>query len=161
MRKILFVLLFIFLIACKLEIEQTVENTSNISNKIGADVSEINKVFDNSIKLNKTNNNQNEAEIKSEPAESQKYSILNPTQNNASISSDIPAKKWIKGITHIIEVIDVTENSDACIIRVDNSTDLINVGETKTLNGVKIFVSDVIIFNSLTEDKDICELVIA
>ena len=64
-------------------------------------------------------------------------------------------------MTHIIEVVDVTEDSGACIIKVDNSTDLIKVGETKTLNGVKIYVADVRIFNSIAEDKDVCEMVIA
>ncbi len=161
MKKALFIILLIFLIACKLEIEQTIENKTN---QINLNISEI-----NTIEKNKT-----EEKIISEPKEtqisesnkeekileSQNYHLIDSTQTNASISSSLPAKKWIKGKYHIIEVIDVTEGSDACIIKVDNSTDLIDVGETKTINGVKIYVAEARIFNSMIEDKDICELVI-
>ena len=161
MKSGIFIILLFFLAACSPETEQTVENVTNTINKTSANVSGYETTDSEKNKTTVIEEQKTEDKTEQDESEAQKYDILDPSQNNASVSSNLPAKKWIKGATHLIEVIDVTENSDACIIRVDNSTDLIDVGETKTLNEVKIYVSDARIFNSMAEDKDVCELVIS
>ena len=161
MKSGIFIILLFFLAACSPETEQTVENVTNTINKTSANVSGYETTDSEKNKTTVIEEQKTEDKTEQDESEAQKYDILDPSQNNASVSSNLPAKKWIKGATHLIEVIDVTENSDACIIRVDNSTDLIDVGETKTLNEVKIYVSDARIFNSVAEDKDVCELVIS
>ena len=161
MKSGIFIILLFFLAACSPETEQTVENVTNTINKTSANVSGYETTDSEKNKTTVIEEQKTEDKTEQDESEAQKYDILDPSPNNSSVSSNLPAKKWIRGTTHIIEVIDVTENSDACIIRVDNSTDLIDVGETKTLNGVKIYVSDARIFNSVAEDKDVCELVIS
>lgn len=158
-NKVIFILWIIslfFLSACYQIVYETDQSIIDLSNKTNETNKTANNAEVNVISEQKTN----ESKESVKTAE-QKYQIIDPAESNASVSSNLPAKKWIKGATHIIEVVDVTEDSNACIIKVDGISDLIKVGETKTLNGVKIYVAEARIFNSMTEDKDICELVIA
>lgn len=83
------------------------------------------------------------------------------TTSNVTLSNGITAKKISKGVEHIIEVIDVTTDEDGCLIKVDGTTDLINKGQTKIINGIRIYVADVRSMHSALEDKDLCQLVIA
>lgn len=80
---------------------------------------------------------------------------------NFSINKNSKVMKKVMGTEHVIEVLDVTENADACLIKVDGVVDLINNGATKVINGVRIFVAHAYAFNSFAEDKDVCQLVIA
>lgn len=80
--------------------------------------------------------------------------------SNVSIAKNTIAKKTVKGTVHTIEVIDVTEQEDGCLVNVDGIVDLVNVGETKSINGVKIFIADAYAIRSFGEDKDVCNMVV-
>lgn len=83
------------------------------------------------------------------------------TLTNVSLTNNTIMKKTIKNTEHTIEVLDVTENADACLIDVDGTTVLINKGETRKINGIYIFVADVRTFHSQLQNNDVCQLVIA
>ncbi len=84
-----------------------------------------------------------------------------PFESNVSLKANQIMRGKIKGFIHTIEVIDVTEGSDACLIRVDNSTVLINKDDTEHINDLWIFVADVRAIHSQLENNDVCQLVIA
>lgn len=90
--------------------------------------------------------------------------ITESQQVEENVTQEIPndkiIKKVIEGKEHTIEVIDVDESGKSCLIRVDGFTDLIDEGETKTINGVLIYVSEVRVMRSATADEDICQMII-
>lgn len=77
--------------------------------------------------------------------------VLWLTQNN-------PITKTINGVEHKVEVLDVTENADACQVKVDDTTAIIDVDETKTVNGVQIGVTDVRAIHAQLQDVDVCQI---
>jgi len=64
----------------------------------------------------------------------------------------------IDGKNRVIEVLYVTEQGDACLISVDGVTGFINERQTKDINGVRIYVKDVIIFHS-EPNNFTCEII--
>jgi len=59
-----------------------------------------------------------------------------------------------------IEVIDVNEAGDKCIIRVGDTITSIDEGELKLVNNVYIYVAEVEAMHSSSKDNDICEIVV-
>lgn len=78
-------------------------------------------------------------------------SVLWLTQNQ-------PITKTINGVQHTIEVQDVTDQANACQVKVDDVTAIIDVDNTKTINGVDIGISDVRAIHAQLQDTDICQL---
>jgi len=88
--------------------------------------------------------------------------IFVDSSKNMTLSSLDESKLYsVKGKTYTIEVVDVTEAADACLIKVDGALAIIDEGETKTVDGVRIFVSEVHAFRSQLEDKDVCQIIIS
>lgn len=77
--------------------------------------------------------------------------VLWLTQNN-------PIKKSVNGVEHTIEVLDVTEDADACQVKVDDVTAIIDVDSTKTINGVQIGITDVRAIHAQLQDVDVCQV---
>ncbi len=77
--------------------------------------------------------------------------VLWLTQNN-------PITKTINGVDHKVEVLDVTDAADACQVKVDDVTAIINTDETKVVNGVQIGVTDVRAIHAQLQDVDVCQL---
>ena len=59
-----------------------------------------------------------------------------------------------------VTVVAVTEDQGGCLLRVGSVTDLVLVGETKIVNGVKIHVLDAHTFHSFAQN-DICQMIIS
>lgn len=78
-------------------------------------------------------------------------SVLWLTQNN-------PITKTVGGVEHTIEVLDVTDAADACQVKVDDVTAIIDVDNTKTVNGVQIGVTDVRAIHAQLQDVDVCQI---
>jgi len=83
------------------------------------------------------------------------------TGGNITLNKNEAITAVIKSKEYRIEVIDVTEQADACLIKIDDVLTLIEEGDTRTVNGLRIYVAEVRAFRSFTEDRDICKLVIA
>ncbi len=77
--------------------------------------------------------------------------VLWLTQNN-------PITKSVEGVEHTIEVLDVTETENACQLKVDDVTALIEEDETQTINGVQIGITDVRAIHAQLQDVDICQV---
>jgi hypothetical protein len=77
--------------------------------------------------------------------------VLWLTQNN-------PITKTVSGVEHTIEVLDVTEAEDACQVKVDDTTAIIDEDETKTINGVQIGITDVRAIHAQLQDVDVCQV---
>ena len=77
--------------------------------------------------------------------------VLWLTQNN-------PIKKTVSGVEHTVEVLDVTENADACQVKVDDVVALVDLDETKTINGVQLGITDVRAINAQLQDVDVCQV---
>jgi hypothetical protein len=73
------------------------------------------------------------------------------TQNN-------PITKTVSGVQHTIEVLDVTEDQDACQVKVDDVTQIVDVDNTKTINGVQIGITDVRAIHAQLQDTDVCQV---
>lgn len=131
--------------------EQNVES-------LNGDVEEVNVPVKNQTPV------QNKTETK--PAEEPKEETPEQTPQlvsatNMTVSSQDANNLYsVKGKRHTIEVVDVTESEDGCLISVDGTTDLINLDETKTINTVKITVLDVHAFRSQLEDNDVCQIIV-
>jgi hypothetical protein len=68
--------------------------------------------------------------------------------------------KSVNGVDHTFEVLDVTETEDACQIKVDDTTAIIDVGEVKVVNGVNVGVLDARVIFAPNSDQDTCQIVI-
>ncbi|HME87287.1 MAG TPA: hypothetical protein VKE88_02650 [Candidatus Nanoarchaeia archaeon] len=77
--------------------------------------------------------------------------VLWLTQNN-------PITKTVSGVEHTIEVLDVTENEDACQVKVDDVTAIIDEDETRVVNGVQVGVTDVRAIHAQLQDVDVCQV---
>jgi len=77
------------------------------------------------------------------------------------VSQDSPLKVLIGNETHIVKVIDVTENSDSCGISVDDNMKWFSKGQTIKINGINVVVFDMITVHSQLESNDACKLFIA
>jgi len=88
---------------------------------------------------------------------------VNPdiSSKNFTLTKNNSTMKKINNVDYRIEIIDVTEAADACLIKVNGELVIINEGSTRKINGLRIFVADVKAFRSQTEDNDVCRLVIA
>jgi hypothetical protein len=83
------------------------------------------------------------------------------TTSNVTISSQDAEKIYsLKGKEYRIEVVDVTESQDGCLIKVNGVTDLIDKGSSKKINGLEIDVLDVYAMRSNLMDNDICQLIV-
>lgn len=66
--------------------------------------------------------------------------------------------KSIGGVDHVVVLQDVSESGDdKCGITVDGTLAWIDVGSTKTVNGVEIGVTDAITVHSEAQTSDVCE----
>jgi hypothetical protein len=77
--------------------------------------------------------------------------VLWLTQNN-------PITKTVSGVEHTVEVLDVTEDADACQVKVDDQTVIIDVDETKTISGVQLGITDVRAIHAQLQDVDVCQV---
>ncbi len=77
--------------------------------------------------------------------------VLWLTQNN-------PITKTVAGVEHTVEVLDVTENEDACQVKVDGVTVIVDEDETRTISGVQIGVTDVRAIHAQLQDVDVCQI---
>ncbi|MEM4369040.1 MAG: hypothetical protein QXU88_01800, partial [Candidatus Woesearchaeota archaeon] len=65
--------------------------------------------------------------------------------------------KTIAGVDHTVSLTDVNEDADKCGLSVDGTVAWIKKGETKTVNGVTIGVSDAIAVHK-ESGKDVCQV---
>lgn len=82
------------------------------------------------------------------------------------LTQNQPITKVIDGVSHKIEVVDVTEPSKStgevdCQIRVDDATAIIDVDSTKNLNGVQIGVTDADAMHAQLQDVDVCQIALS
>lgn len=132
--------------------------TSNINKKENATKNMAKNISKNISKTNTTITKQNKTEVKNQTSNI----IINlPLAANVTLPKNVIAQKMIRGTMHTIEVVDVTEDGLGCLIKIDGMIDVVDKGQTKTINGVYIFVSDARIFRSQLEDKDVCQLIIS
>lgn len=66
--------------------------------------------------------------------------------------------RTIGGVSHTIEVVDVSEQEDKCGISVDGTTVWIDENQAKKINDVEIGVLDAVAVHAQLQDADICEL---
>ncbi len=66
--------------------------------------------------------------------------------------------KTVAGVSHEIQVIDVTTNGDSCGISVDGDVVWIDVGTSDTINGVQVGVVDAKTIHAQLQDQDICQI---
>lgn len=77
--------------------------------------------------------------------------VLWLTQNN-------PITKTVSGVEHTVEVLDVTEDADACQVKVDDVTAIVNKDATKVINGVQVGITDVRAIHAQLQDVDVCQI---
>ncbi|HLC46998.1 MAG TPA: S-layer protein [Candidatus Nanoarchaeia archaeon] len=66
--------------------------------------------------------------------------------------------RTIGGVEHEIEVTDVNDNENMCGISVDGDVVWIDKGQTQTINGVTIGVTDAVAVHAQLQDVDICKI---
>ena len=76
------------------------------------------------------------------------------------LTQNQPITKFINGVEHEIQVLDVTEDADACQVKVDDVTSILDVDTTKTINGVQIGITDVRAIHAQLQDQDICQIAV-
>ncbi len=64
----------------------------------------------------------------------------------------------IGGAEHEVEVTDVNDNENMCGVSVDGDVVWIDVGQTQTINGVTIGVTDAVAVHAQLQDVDICKI---
>ncbi len=74
------------------------------------------------------------------------------------MSQDEPLTREISGGSHTFVLVDVNEDEDKCGISVDGTIQWIDVGQTKTVNGIQLGVTDAIVVHSAGKDTDVCEV---
>lgn len=85
----------------------------------------------------------------------------NAAAQNITLAKKNVITETVNGTEYVIEIIDITETQDACLIEVNGELIVVDLGETRKINGLRIFVADIIAFRTYLEDKDVCQLVIA
>ncbi|MBI4144827.1 hypothetical protein HY493_01315 [Candidatus Woesearchaeota archaeon] len=71
---------------------------------------------------------------------------------------DEPLTREIAGAKHTFVLADVNENEDKCGISVDGTVQWIDIGQTRTVGGLQIGVTDAIVVHSAGKDTDVCEV---
>ncbi|MFC1691163.1 S-layer protein [Nanoarchaeota archaeon] len=66
--------------------------------------------------------------------------------------------KTIDGVNHEVTMVDVTDEQDSCGIDVDGDVVWIDTGNTKTINGVTVGVTDAKAVHAQLQDTDICRV---
>lgn len=66
--------------------------------------------------------------------------------------------RTIGGTEHEIEVTDVNDNEDMCGISVDGDVVWIKKGQTQTINGISVGVTDAVAVHAQLQDVDICKI---
>ncbi|MBN2420678.1 hypothetical protein JXB27_00180 [Candidatus Woesearchaeota archaeon] len=74
------------------------------------------------------------------------------------LTQNQPITKAVSGVEHTIEVLDVTEDADACQVKVDDARSIIDVDETRTINGVQVGITDVRAIHAQLQDVDVCQV---
>lgn len=69
-----------------------------------------------------------------------------------------PLTREINGASHTFVLTDVNEDETKCGISVDGTIQWIDVGSTKTVNGIQIGATDAIVTHSAGKDVDVCEV---
>ncbi len=77
------------------------------------------------------------------------------------LTQNQPIEKSINGVQHNIEVVDVTEGANACQVKVDGTTSIIDVDSTQTINGVQIGITDVRAIHAQLQDTDVCQVALS
>lgn len=153
---------FAFLLtAC---MEYPVISDQNVESLDGEPIAEEVKEIPVQPVQNKTETEPAEIQNKTEPVKTEKEPEQTPqlvsATNMTLTSQDANNLYSVKGDVHTIEVVDVTEAEDGCLIGVDGVMDLVDLDETKTINGVKITVLDVRAIRSQLRDNDICQIIV-
>lgn len=82
------------------------------------------------------------------------------------LKQNVPLAVTVGGITHSVEVLDVTEQEDACQVKVDDVTAIIDAdypssyASQKTINGVQIGIKEAIGVHAQLQDVDLCDIII-
>ena len=101
-----------------------------------------------------------------------KYTITDVTQSGGRINKmellagetvvwlqqGEPLTRTISGVEHTVVLADVNEDEDKCGITVDGSTLWVDDGDTETINGVEVGVTDAIDVHSAGKDTDVCQV---
>ena len=74
------------------------------------------------------------------------------------MTQDEPLTREIAGGKHTFVLADVNEDENKCGISVDGTIQWVDVGQTKTVNGIQIGVTDAIVVHSAGKDTDVCEV---
>jgi hypothetical protein len=74
------------------------------------------------------------------------------------MTQDEPLDREIGGAKHTFTLVDVNEGEDKCGVSVDGTVQWIDKGQTKTINGIQIGVTDAITVHSAGKDTDVCEV---
>lgn len=69
-----------------------------------------------------------------------------------------PLTREIAGAKHTFVLTDVNEDETKCGISVDGTIQWVDVGSTKTVNGIQIGATDAIVTHSAGKDVDVCEV---
>jgi len=66
--------------------------------------------------------------------------------------------RTVGGVEHEIEVSDVNDDEDMCGVSVDGDVVWIKKGQTQTINGVSVGVTDAVAVHAQLQDVDICKI---
>ena len=69
-----------------------------------------------------------------------------------------PLTKAVAGTDHTVLLTDVNEAEDKCGISVDGTQVWVDKGDTTTINGVEVGVTDAIVVHSAAKDTDVCQV---
>lgn len=69
-----------------------------------------------------------------------------------------PFTKTVDGVDHDIEVYDVNDQATSCGVKIDGVLVWLDKGETQTINGVQVGVSDLKTVHAQLQDVDVCQL---
>jgi len=74
------------------------------------------------------------------------------------LSQDQIVEKTVNGFTHIIKVVDVTNNENSCGVSVDGDVAWIDVNSDETINGLSISILGAKAVHAELQDMDICQV---
>jgi len=83
---------------------------------------------------------------------------LQAGETTSWLEEGVELTKAVGGVTHTIVLQDVNEDEDKCGILVDDTLAWVDRGQTKTVNGVSLGVTDAIVVHSAGKDTDVCEV---
>ncbi len=82
-------------------------------------------------------------------------------QQEPAETQENPNLITLRGVEHIVEVIDVTSDGESCLINIDGTYLVVDSNSTAKHNGVQVYVGEVHAIHSSLDDKDICEIEIS